>query len=68
MRNYSFRGYYAAGTNYYAYAPSHIGLFDYFDFFLKFDFDLIKKLRYTPFQEPFPLKKMISNYYSVTSS
>ena len=56
-----FRGYYAAGTNYYAYAPSHIGLFDFFDFFIKFDIDLIKKLKSKPFQEPFPLKKMITN-------
>lgn len=61
VRNHSFRGYYPAGTNYYAYAPSHIGLFDFFDFFIKFDIDLIKKLKNKPFQESFPLKKMILN-------
>ena len=61
VNKHKFIGYYAAGTNYYAYAPSHIGLFDFFDFFIKFDFDLIKQLKNTPFQEPFPLKKMITN-------
>ena len=61
VSNYSFRGYYAAGTNYYAYAPSHIAIFDFFDFFIKFDMDLIKKLKNKPFQEPFPLKRMIAN-------
>ena len=61
INNLKFKGYYAAGTNYYAYAPSHIGLFDFFDFFIKFDFDLIHKLKNKPYHEPFPLKKMIEN-------
>ena len=61
VNKYNFRGYYAAGSNFYAYAPSHIGLFDFFDFFIKFDLDLIKKLKNKPFQEPFPLKRMIIN-------
>ena len=61
VNKYKFRGYYAAGSNFYAYAPSHIGLFDFFDFFIKFDMDLIKKLKNKPFQDPFPLKKMILN-------
>ena len=61
VRKYKFFGYYAAGTNFYGYAPSHIGLFDFFDFFIKFDHDLIKKLKNKPKLEPFPLKKMIKN-------
>jgi len=56
-----FTGYYAAGTNFFAYAPSHIGLFDYFDFFLKFDHDLIYRLNKSSYFESFPLKKMIKN-------
>ena len=56
-----FSGYYAAGTNYYTYAPSHLGIFDFFDFFLKFDFDLIKNLSRRPNHKPFPLKEMIKN-------
>jgi hypothetical protein len=56
-----FTGYYSAGTNYYAYVPSHIGLFDYFDFFIKFDHDQIKKLKFNSTFEPFPLKYMIKN-------
>lgn len=59
--NRKFTGYYAAGTNYYAYAPSHMGIFDFFDFFLKFDHDLLKHLDKRPNLEPFPLKKMIRN-------
>lgn len=59
--NFPFSGYYAAGTNYYAYAPSHIGLFDFFDFFIKFDHDLIEQLHKKKNLEPFPLKKMISD-------
>ena len=58
---YKFSGYYAAGTNYYAYILSHIGLFDFFDFFLKFDHDLINHLNKSSVFEPFPLKKMIRN-------
>lgn len=61
ISNVKFRGYYAAGTNYYAYAPSHLGIFDYFDFFIKFDHDLINILKREPTFEPFPLKKMIEN-------
>lgn len=61
IRRFRFSGYYAAGTNYHAYAPSHIGLFDFFDFFLKFDHDLIYKLNKSSSLEPFPLKKMIRN-------
>lgn len=61
IKKYKFKGYYAAGTNYYAYVPSHVGLFDFFDFFLKFDHDLIKKLKNKQSFEPFPLKKMIQN-------
>lgn len=59
ISKYRFSGYYAAATNYYAYAPSHIGLFDFFDFFLKFDHDLIYRLNKSSNLEPFPLKKMI---------
>ena len=59
--NRAFRGYYAAGTNYYTYVPSHLGIFDFFDFFLKFDHDLTKLLNKRPNLEPFPLKKMIRN-------
>ena len=61
IKNYLFYGYYAAGTNYYAYAPSHIGLFDFFGFFTKYDHDLIDKLQNKSTFEPFPLKKMILN-------
>lgn len=38
-----------------------MGIFDFFDFFLKFDHDLIKSLIKRPNLEPFPLKKMIKN-------
>lgn len=61
IKNRKFSGYYAAGTNYYAFAPSHMGIFDFFDFFIKFDYDLINKLKKRPNFEPFPLKKMIKN-------
>ena len=61
IANFSFSGFYAAGTNFYSYVPSHIGLFDFFDFFIKFDHDLIKKLRNKPSFESFPLRKMILN-------
>ncbi len=61
VNNHIFSGYYAVGTNLYAYAPSHIGLFDYFDFFMKFDHDLPKQLKINNTFEPFPLKKMIKN-------
>lgn len=61
IRRYRFRGYYAAGTNYYAYILSHLGIFDFFDFFVKFDHDLIKRLKKKPTFQPFPLKKMIMN-------
>jgi len=61
ISNSVFSGYYAAGTNYYAYAPSHLGIFDFFDFFVKFDHDLINFLKKRPNLEPFPLKKMIKN-------
>jgi len=62
VSKFRFSGYYAAGTNYNAFAPSHIGLFDFFDFFLKFDHDLIYRLNNKiPNLEPFPLKKMIRN-------
>lgn len=61
VHNYKFTGFYAAGTNYYSYVPSHAGIFDFFDFFIKFDFDLIKKLHKMPNLESFPLKKMIKN-------
>ena len=59
--NFGFTGYYAAGTNYYAYVPSHLGIFDFFDFFIKFDHDLIDDLKKNQTFEPFPLKKMIQN-------
>jgi hypothetical protein len=61
VNNFQFTGNYAAGTNYYAYVPSHIGLFDFYDFFVKFDHDQIKMLKYNPTFEPFPLKYMIKN-------
>jgi len=61
ISKFKFSGYYAAGTNYYTYAPSHLGIFDFFDFFIKFDHDLIKDLKRRPNLEPFPLKKMIKN-------
>ena len=61
VNNLIFQGNYAAGTNFYAYAPSHIGLFDFFDFFMKFDHDLIKLMKNKPTFEPFPLRKMIRN-------
>jgi hypothetical protein len=61
IQKFRFGGYYATGTNYYAYAPSHIGLFDFFDFFLKFDHDLLRSIHKKPNLEPFPLKKMIKN-------
>lgn len=61
INNFKFSGYYAAGTNYYAYVPSHLGIFDFFDFFMKFDHDLILKLKNNIQFEPFPLKKMITN-------
>lgn len=60
VSNHSFKGYYAAGTNFYAYVPSHLGLFDFFDYFIKFDHDQIKKLEKKLDIEPFPLKKMIT--------
>jgi hypothetical protein len=59
IRQYEFSGYYALGTNFYAYAPSHLALFDFFDFFIKFDHDLIGKLQQTKLLQPFPLTKMI---------
>lgn len=61
ISNFKFRGYYAAGTNFYSYVPSHVGIFDFFDFFIKLDHDLLKELKNKPKFEPFPLKKMISN-------
>ena len=61
ISRYKFIGYYAAGTNYYAYILSHLGIFDFFDFFVKFDHDLIKRLKKKPKFQPFPLKKMIMN-------
>ena len=61
IRNYLFRGFYAAGTNYYSYIPSHLSLYDFFDFFIKFDHDLSSKLKKKKFFEPFPLRKMILN-------
>ena len=59
--NLIFKGNYTAGTNFYAYAPSHIGLFDFFDFFMKFDHDLLKLMKNKPTFEPFLLRKMIRN-------
>ena len=59
--NFRFSGYYAAGTNLHTFVPSHMGLFDFFDFFLKFDHDLVYKLNKRPNLESFPLKKMIKN-------
>jgi hypothetical protein len=61
VNNFKFSGYYSAGTNYYAYVPSHIGLFDFYDFFIKFDHDQIKMLKYNPALDSFPLKYMIKN-------
>ena len=58
---HKFTGWYAAGTNYYAYVLSHLGIFDFFDFFIKFDPDLITRLKNKPNLQPFPLKKMIKN-------
>ena len=56
---YKFNGFYAAGTNYYTYVLSHLSIYDFFDFFIKFDYDQIKNLKSKPNLEPFPLKKMI---------
>ena len=61
INNYSFSPYYAAGTNYYSYIPSHLSLFDYFDFFIKFDHDLTKQIKKKPIYDSFPLRKMIEN-------
>lgn len=61
INNYSFSPYYAAGTNYYSYIPSHLSLFDFFDFFIKLDHDLTNVFKNTPIYESFPLKKMIED-------
>lgn len=39
-RNYYFSGYYAAATNLYSVLPFMFKIFDYFDFYFKYDFDL----------------------------
>ena len=61
VKGNEFSGWYAAGTNYYTYVLSHLGIYDFFDFFIKFDHDLITKLKNKPNLQPFPLKTMITN-------
>jgi hypothetical protein len=50
-----------SNKKYYTYVLSHLGIFDFFDFFIKFDHDLITKLKEKPNLQPFPLKTMITN-------
>lgn len=38
-RKYKFSGYYAAGTNLYSVLPFMLGIFDYFNYYFKYDFD-----------------------------
>lgn len=38
-RNYGFSGYYAAATNLYSVIPFMLNIFDYFDYYFKYDFD-----------------------------